>query len=265
MDFQIAVVQFQPDRKNVSNNIKGIQSLLEGLKSDLVVLPELSNTGYLYENIQELQPFSESNQGDGLFLSSMAEIAKDIAGVIVTGYAEKDGRHLFNSAAAVCQDGVIANYRKTHLYADEQLLFEPGNSGFSTFEWKGVLIGMMICFDWIFPESVRTLALRGAQIIAHPANLVLPFCQDAMITRSIENKVFTITANRVGTERLGTKEYTFTGASQITHPKGNVLYRGPKDKTTVHILSIEPNEALDKHISEKNDLFADRKPHYYSD
>lgn len=263
MAFLIAVVQFQPKQNSVRQNIQQIQTLLTGLKADLVVLPELANTGYLYENPEDLRPWSEPKDGSGEFLSAISDAARGINGVIVTGYAEKDEDHLFNSAAAVSQDGVIANYRKTHLYADEKLLFEPGNSGFIPFEWKGVRIGLMVCFDWIFPESVRTLALRGAQIIAHPANLVLPYCQDAMLTRSIENKVFTITANRIGTESLGDKEYTFTGVSQITNPQGDVLFRGPKNKATVHILPINPDDALDKRISERNDLFSDRRPQYY--
>ena len=263
MTLQIAVVQFQPKRKSVQSIINEIQSLLDGLRADLVILPELANTGYLYENSEELRPFSEPKDGRGEFLSAMSDIAKDIGGVIVTGYAEKQGDYLYNSAAAVSPDGLTANYRKIHLYADEKSLYEPGNEGFKVFTWKDVKIGLMICFDWIFPESARSLALMGAQIIAHPANLVLPYCQEAMITRSIENKVFTITANRIGKEQLGEKELAFTGVSQITNPKGQVLFRGPKDKATVHILVIDPDKALDKHISKRNDLFKDRRPEVY--
>ena len=264
MSLQIAVFQFKPERKFVRSNIYAIQSLLDGLKADLVVLPELANTGYLYENREELHPFSEPNNGQGAFLSALSEIAKDIGGMIITGYAEKKGDRLYNSAAAVNSDGLAFNYRKIHLYADEKLLFEPGNEGFKVLEWKDVKIGMMICFDWIFPESARSLALKGAQIIAHPANLVLPYCQEAMITRSIENKVFTITANRIGKEELADQELAFTGVSQITNPRGVVLFRGPKDKATVHILSIDPDEALDKRISERNDLFSDRRSEFYT-
>jgi len=264
MSFQIAVAQFTPKRKNVAANIKQIESLLKGLKADLVVLPELANSGYLYENVEELRPFSEPQDGKRGFLSAISDFAGEIGGVIVTGYAEKSGEHLFNSAAAISGEGMIENYRKIHLYADEKLLFSSGDLGFKVFKWKGVQIGMMICFDWIFPESARTLALNGAQIIAHPANLVLPYCQDAMITRSIENRVFTVTANRIGTERLGKNKMTFTGVSQITHPRGKILFRGPENKTTVHILSIDPDEALDKQISTRNDLFTDRRSQFYS-
>jgi predicted amidohydrolase len=263
MTYQIALVQFNPVRRDVKTNIKNVQELLNGITADLVVLPELANTGYLYENPESIKPYAEGNHGGGDFLSCLIDLAASTKGIIVAGYAELDGDYIFNSAAAVSAKGVIDNYRKTHLYADEKLLFEPGNSGFKVFIWRGVKIGMMICFDWIFPESARTLALGGAQIIAHPANLVLPYCQDAMITRSIENKVFTITANRIGQEKLGKNHLQFTGISQMTSPKGEILYRGPKNTETVHITTIDPEQAHNKRISVRNHLFDDRRPEHY--
>jgi len=263
MPFQVAVVQFKPVRKDVFKNILKIQSLLIGMQADLIVLPELSNSGYLYETPIDLHPYSEPNDGSGIFLSSMQMLAKSTGAAIVTGYSELDQDQIFNSAADVSPDGIIANYRKTHLYLDEKSLFQPGDCGFKVFTWKGVRIGMMICFDWIFPEAARTLALDGAQILAHPANLVLPYCQDAMITRSIENKLFTITANRIGKERLGKSRLRFTGQSQITTPKGEVLFRGPKTNAKVHVEKIAPEKALDKAISFRNDLFEDRRSDLY--
>lgn len=263
MPLNIAVVQFNPIRENVETNIQQIESMLTGVKAELIVLPELSNSGYLYENEKHLSPYAEPQDGSGPFLSAMKGLAAAADGLIISGYAEKSVKGIYNSSIAVSMEGVLANYRKTHLYADENYLFKSGNSGFTIFPWRGVKIGMMICFDWIFPESARTLALLGAQIIAHPANLVLPYCQDAMITRSIENKVFTITANRVGEENLQKKSLSFTGVSQITSPNGSILYRGPKNKATIHIMEIKPEEASSKKISAQNDLFLDRKPQFY--
>lgn len=264
MPFTIALVQFKPLRKDVAANLKKIVGLLEGISADLIVLPELSNAGYLYETPAHLKPYAEPSDGSGPFLRSLTSLAAKTKGVIVSGYAELNGNQLFNSAAAVSANGVIENYRKIHLYADEKDLFQQGNRGFGVFTWQNVTIGMMICFDWIFPEAARTLALAGAQIIAHPANLVLPYCQDAMITRSIENKIFTVTANRVGQERLNQNKLRFTGASQITSPLGSILYRGPKNKETVHVMTINPAEAQDKSISDKNDLLGDRRPKFYT-
>ncbi len=264
MKFKIALLQFMPVRHNVAENIRRIQALLSGLKSDLVVLPELSNSGYLYDTPEALLPYSEPADGSGVFLTALRELATKTRGVIVSGYAESDKSNLYNSAIAISPNGMIENYRKTHLYADEKQLFLPGNTGFRCFEWRNVRIGMMICFDWIFPKSARTLALAGAQIIAHPANLVMPYCQDAMVTRSIENRIFTITSNRIGQEDLDTKTLIFTGQSQITGPSGKILYRASENTPLVHQIYINPEEANNKWVSSQNELFNDRRPREYS-
>lgn len=263
MTFKIALVQFCPHRKDIRFNLEKVDSLLNGISADLIVLPELANTGYLYENKGELLEYAEESNAQGPFLSGLISLAGSTDGVIVCGYAERENDNLYNSAVALSLNGVIANYRKTHLFSGEKALFSSGNSGFSTFTFQNVSIGMMICFDWIFPESARTLSLMGSQIIAHPANLVMPYCQDAMITRSIENKVFTITANRIGEETLNSHVLNFTGGSQITSPSGQVIFRASKDTETVHVATINPKLALDKQISAHNDLIDDRRPEYY--
>jgi predicted amidohydrolase len=160
--------------------------------------------------------------------------------------------------------GVVALYRKTHLFLDEQDLFLPGNTGFQVFEHAGARIGLMVCFDWYFPESARTLALRGSQIIAHPSNLVLPHCQTAMVTRCLENRVYAITTNRYGTEELGDKELTFTGASQLMTPRGERLLQAPVEGDCVLVAEIDPALADDKQVTPRNDLFANRRPEMYN-
>ncbi|HEM48753.1 MAG TPA: hypothetical protein ENO27_00950, partial [Caldithrix sp.] len=127
--FTVALAQLKPIRRNVTKNINIVRNLLSGLQADLIVLPELVNTGYLYSSREVLFPYAEASDGRGEFLSALQTIAKSTNGVIVSGYAEKFQDRVFNSAAAVSGDGVIANYRKIHLYADEKDLFEPGNLG----------------------------------------------------------------------------------------------------------------------------------------
>ena len=87
----------------------------------------------------------------------------------------------------------------------------------------------MICFDWVIPEAARTLALKGAQIICHPSNLVMPYCQKAMYARAVENHVFIITPNRIGKDENSGKEVSFTGGSIILNPKGDYLAEGNKE------------------------------------
>ena len=124
-------------------------------------------------------------------------------------------------------------------------------------------IGMMVCFDWIFPEAARSLALQGAQIITHPANLVLPYCQQAMLTRSLENGVFSITANRYGLEVLGEQKLAFTGASQVVSQRGARLVDAPTSGDCVAVVEIDPAAAEDKRITPRNDLLGDRRTEYY--
>jgi len=259
----IGFLQFCPLRNNVQENITKIQLLLRQHSFDIMVLPELSNSGYLYNQPEDIKTYSEPGDGSGPFLSALIDICIHKDCLIVSGFSEIKQSHLYNSAAAVTKDGIIGLYRKTHLFDREKALFSPGDTGFITFEYKATKIGMMICFDWIFPESARSLALGGAQIIAHPANLVMHYCQKAMITRSLENFVFIITANRYGKETSGESTLSFTGQSQIVGHRGEILASASKRGNIIKLIDINPKDALNKLISPNNDLFADRRPDKY--
>jgi predicted amidohydrolase len=124
---------------------------------------------------------------------------------------------------------------------------------------------MMICFDWLFPEVARILALQGADIICHPANLVLPYCPQATITRALENRVFIILANRIGyEERGGKKRLTFIGSSRIVDPYGDILIGSPSDTEEIQIVEIDPKKARDKTVAGINDIFLDRRKEFFS-
>lgn len=263
--FTAGFVQFAPRRCDVGRNIATIETLLCDVKADLLVLPELANSGYMYASPADLAPYAEPADGSGSFLAALQRLAGSTGGVVVAGFAELTPAGLYNSAAAVSAAGIIQLYRKTHLFWDEKTLFLPGDSGFRVFEHGGARIGMMICFDWYFPESARTLALRGAQIIAHPSNLVLPHCQTAMVTRCLENRVFAITTNRYGTEALdGATPLTFTGASQVMDARGSRICRAPVEGDSVMVVEIDPTLADDKQVTARNHLFADRRPEMYA-
>jgi predicted amidohydrolase len=263
MTFRVGFAQFAPDRCQVERNIARLRSLLNGVVADLMVLPELANSGYLHESKSALLPYSEPGDGSGPFLSTVREAAKQMGGLIVAGFAERAGEDIYNAAAAVDAAGVRQVYRKAHLFLDERDLFLPGDDGFHPFDYRGIRIGMLICFDWAFPEAARTLALRGAQVLAHPSDLVLPFAQKAMVTRSIENGVFSITANRWGMERIGEKSLSFSGFSQVVDMKGKVLVGAPGEGDAVRICEIDAAQADDKHLTARNHLFSDRRTELY--
>ncbi len=259
---KVGILQFSPKFGKKETNLKIIEKYLEGVNADLIVLPELSLTGYLFLSREEVLSLSETIS-KGPSIGRFKEIAKKNNLHIVAGFLERDGNRLYNSAILVYPNGEIGVYRKVHLFFEEKLFFEPGNLGFPVFEVNGVKVGIMVCFDWVFPEAARSLALGGAEIIAHPANLVLPYCQDAMITRSIENRVFTITANRGGKDVRGDRELSFTGKSQVVSPGGERLLEFEREEEGIKIVDIEPIMARDKNITEYNDLFRDRRPGVY--
>lgn len=126
-------------------------------------------------------------------------------------------------------------------------------------------VGMLVCFDWVFPETMRAPTIQGAEVIAHPSNLVLSFCQEAMITRCLENRVFAITTNRCGSDKRPHGEIKFTGKSQIVGPGGLLIKRAVTQREALFITEIDPAQSQNKNITKLNDLIADRRTEYYQD
>ena len=185
---RVAVVQNDPVFGAKERNIDQCVALMQGVEADLYVLPELFATGYNFVIENELRELAEPFE-IGITHERMGEFVSMRKCFVVYGFAEIAGETLYNSAALVGYDGTRGLYRKVHLFDREKLFFAPGDLGFKVFETVLGRIGIMICFDWYFPESARTLALMDAQIIAHPSNLVLPNCPDGMVTRCLENRV----------------------------------------------------------------------------
>lgn len=257
---RLAVGQLEPQVGKTDENLVQIRRILdcaEEAKVDVLVLPELCNSGYVFLNEAEASNAAEPIP-DGKTCIELREWSKKDR-LVVSGICEKTDDGLYNSAVAFGNGKYITTYRKIHLFMNEQDWFLQGMVEPPVFEFKKSRFGIMICFDWLFPEIIRILALKKAQVILHPANLVLPYCQDAMVTRSIENRVFTATANRVGKER----RTTFSGASQITDTKGTRLIQMTSTETGVRWADIDPTMADNKAITDRNDVLGDRKPDLY--
>ena len=154
----------------------------------LVVLPELFATGYQFKDMKESRGLAEPIPG-GVTTSRLTAIAKKNNSFIIAGLAEIDKDQVYNSAVVVGPRGYIGKYRKLHLFDREKFCFQQGNLPLQIFEIFGAKVGVMICFDWRFPETARKLSLIGADLIAHPSNLVLTHCPQAMITRCLENRI----------------------------------------------------------------------------
>jgi len=261
---RIGFVQFDPHFGDKEYNLQRAEELVRGVEAELLVLPELFNSGYLFLYRQEAAKLAEPIP-QGPTTQRLLRLARETDTHLVAGLAEEAGRRLYNSAILVSPAGWARTYRKSHLFVDEKTFFHPGDSGFLTFDIGAARLGLMVCFDWIYPESARILALKGADIICHPANLVLPYCQRAMITRCLENGLFIITANRTGTESRGEKSLTYSGMSQITGPRGEVICSAGPDEEVVGVAQVDPLRSRDKRITERNDLLADRRTDLYGD
>jgi predicted amidohydrolase len=256
----LAIVQTSPAFGKIKENIQAALELMESTPADLYVLPELFNTGYNF--IENLEVERVAEQAEGPTFQALRAFGQERFCYIAYGFAEK-ADYLYNSAALVGPSGLVGLYRKVHLFDRENLFFKPGNLGFPVFDLPFGKIGMMICFDWIYPEAARSLAIKGAQLIVHPSNLVLPYCPDAMLTRCLENRIFAATADRVGRENRGSFDLQFIGTSEIVSPRGEILARLDKDKPGIVAVDVDLQQADKKKINHYNDLIADRKPEQY--
>ncbi|MHB2025524.1 MAG: nitrilase-related carbon-nitrogen hydrolase [Elusimicrobiota bacterium] len=254
--FRIGLVQNDPKFLRVEENLERCLGVMERRSADFWVLPEFFATGYNFKNAREVHACAQA--ADGPFTRRLWSWAADHDCAIAAGFVEKAGGRLYNSAALVHKGGARV-YRKTHLYGREKEFFSPGDSGFWVEKVKGVSVGLMICFDWFFPEACRTLALAGAEIVAHCANLVLPWGPEGMKIRSLENRVFSATANRVGEER----GLRYIGCSQVVAPNGKLLRRLSGTQAQTAVVSVNPALARDKSLNRRNDLFTDRRPEFY--
>ncbi|MBI5101322.1 MAG: acyltransferase [Nitrospirae bacterium] len=256
-------IQTNPVFGNVEHNVDRASALIASMDADLIVLPELFSTGYQFISEDEVRGLAEEIPG-GFTTQRLAGLSSAHKVYIVAGIAERAGDKFYNSAVLTGPEGFIGLYRKTHLFFEEKLWFTPGDTGFKVWETPIGNIGIMVCFDWFFPESARTLALRGADVIAHPSNLVLPYCPDGMVTRCLENRVFAITANRTGIEqRGGRRPFKFIGMSEIVSPKGEVLFRASDRGEEAGVVEIDPVLARNKQLNSFNHLFDDRRPDLY--
>jgi predicted amidohydrolase len=260
---RIGFLQFEPVFGEVIRNLDAAIGRLEKIDADVIVLPELFASGYQFVSDEEVHRLSETIP-DGATTRRLVDLAKARRMIIVAGLPERSGHRCYNSAVVVGPNGIIGRYRKTHLFFEETLFFDPGNTGFQVWDIGAAKLGVMICFDWFYPEAARTLALKGAEIIAHPSNLVLPHCPDSMVTRCLENRVFSVTANRIGNEARGGKErLIYIGSSEVITPRGRILHRASRDQEELTVVDIDPAEARNKRLNSYNDLLQDRRPSFY--
>lgn len=259
---KVSIIQNNPIFGKIERNIKELTQLISNAQpAELYILPELAYTGYQFIDRKELSSFAQSaEEAAQIFI----EVAKKRDAAIVFGFPEKTNSDtIFNSSMLLQPDGTKHIYRKTHLFYRETELFEPGDSGFFTVPFRGLNIGLAICFDWFFPESFRTLAKQGADLIAHSSNLVMPYCQKADFTRAIENRVYIATANRIGTEKRDGEELKFTGGSVAVSPYGEYLVEAPVDTIGDFLFTLKTELSQNKKLNRFNTVLSDIRDDFY--
>ena len=259
---RVGYYQFRPMFGKVEQNVKKVVNALQDVEADLIVLPELAFTAYHFQDRNELKTLAEDPARSST-VETLTKLCQQKSMHLVTGFAEKSKDKLFNSALLIGPNGIEHTYRKLHLFNEEKNIFDAGDIPLQVNIIKDVKVGMLVCFDWVFPETMRALTLQGAEVIAHPSNLVLSFCQEAMITRCLENRVFAITTNRFGADKRPHGAIKFTGKSQIVAPGGALIKRAASQRESLFVTEIDPSLSHNKNITALNDLIEDRRPEYY--
>jgi N-carbamoylputrescine amidase len=270
----IACLQMQPSFGDVASNVERSLQLIDRAAADganLVVLPELCNTGYVFASREEAFAIAEEIPA-GPTVAAWAERAARHRLHLVAGICERAGNKLYNSAVVIGPAGYVGTYRKVHLWNEEALFFEPGNLGFPVFHTPIGRIGAAICYDGWFPETFRLCALQGADIVCVPTNWVpIPGQADGRqamanilaMAAAHSNSMFIACADRVGVER----GQPFEGQSLIVSYTGwPVAGPASRDSEEIILAKVDLGEARRKrNWNAFNQVLRDRRTDIYDE
>jgi len=245
---KIAAVQTDPKFMQVKNNLDTMMNRIREAaqeKASLIVFPECSLTGYVFSSREEALPFAETIPGPST--ESVHSLCQELKVHVVFGLLEEEEDRLYNALALVGPDGLIAGYRKNHLpFLGVDRFVDPGDRPFQVHSTPIGKIGLHICYDILFPESARIMALEGAEIIVLSTNF--PAGRGEVLNcvaraRAIENRVNVVLSDRVGNER----GFGFAGLSNIVSAAGEVLSISSPDREEIIYGEVSLSEARQKH------------------
>jgi len=202
---------------NLQRTIEAIGNC--GADTDLLVFPETQLMGFPTE--ENIGRIAEPLDGPSITAVQQAAQAQNVAVVVGMAEAADDGR-FYNTTVLVTPEGVALTYRKTHLWASDCGVFTPGDR-FATALFKGIRVGLLICFDIEFPETARALGQLGAELIIVTNGNMDPYGpthRTAITARAMENQAFAVMVNRVGD---GDGGLVFAGGSAVVDPYGQLL------------------------------------------
>lgn len=237
-----------------------------GLGVDLVVLPELVTSGYVFADAAEAHAAAEPPSGPTVSL--LRELSREHRLMIIAGWCERSGSERpYNSAVLVDQGEILGNHRKTHLWDREKLIFTPGDDRPPVLPTRLGAVTLLVCYDLEFPEVVRDVAVRGAQLVAVPANWPAGPVPEGERTVEVSKALAAAATNRVAVavaDRCGPERgVSWAGASLIAGPDGYPLAGPAGLEPGLLWADLDLTAALDKRLGDRNDVFADRRPELY--
>lgn len=261
----VALAQFRVTQSDPAANLSRAAARIEEAKSygaEMVLFPEMWTTGFHWgwnrEHAHEQEAVADE----------IAKLARRhavwIAGSILLQNAEGKPANTFILFSP--NGDRVAHYRKIHLFGmfQEQKTLAPGE-GMVTYDWPWGKIGFSICYDLRFPELFRSYALAGVNLQILPAAFPQPRLEHWIVllrARAIENQMYVLAVNQVGTERFEDEsEATYFGASMIINPWGEVIAQG--SETTQEILFARLDMDVVQDVRAKMPVFEDRRPDLY--
>lgn len=260
---RISLIQMNSKEENRDFNVeKACKFIDETMQNnpDIIVLPEFFNNEY-FPQYRDYKYLKYAEKDDGYTISRIKESAEKYSvHIVATIYEEEVPGLYYDTAMIINQEGkIVGKYRKVHPAAVkslEKIYFKPG-SKFCIFRINNWKVGVIICYDWRFPESARCLALLGAELIVIPfARSTTDMFSKALPTRAWENSVYIAACNKVGKEG----EWIFPGGSMIVDPLGNII-KSAKNKEEIITTDLDLSKVYDARI--KNPVFRDRRPEVY--
>jgi len=268
---RVACCQINP---KIGDKTENLQSTLDWIKksvernAELIILPELCTSGYVFNSREEAYSLAEPVPG-GESIKAWEKAAKNHKIYLVAGLAEEENYRLFNTAVLIGPDGYIGKYRKLHLWYEENLFFEEGDSRLPLFYTPWGRIGMMVCYDMWFPEVARIYAIRGADILVIPTNWPEPrgdgeipdITDKILISQAHLNGIYIAACDRIGSER----GIAFKGRSIIVNPDGKVKAGpGSSEKEELMMANCNLSDSRNKRKSKYNDTMNDRRVDVYN-
>nr|WP_320192475.1 N-carbamoylputrescine amidase [uncultured Desulfobacter sp.] len=261
-------------------NVKKAEAIVRdaaGQGANIILLQELFSGPYFCK-VQDFSYFSlAQNADDSDLIKRFSRLAKELGVVLPISFFERANQAYFNSVAMIDADGsVMGIYRKTHIPQgpgyEEKYYFSPGDTGFKVWSTRFGKVGVGICWDQWFPETARSMALMGADILLYPTAIgsepkmpgydSQPHWQRTMQGHSAANVMPVCASNRIGTETDRSVEVTFYGTSFITGNTGDILAQCDRETEEIKIVSFDFKEI--ENMRAGWGLFRDRRPGAYA-